>query len=170
MLIYDLFGMSIGALVIWGFLMAVLLHSFFYVIKVKRNLQLLITSSLLFFSYYTSDFFVLTGGYQAYIYGVFALFDLLTLALILIVSRVFFKNQKIQVGVLYVIYGLAINTLLFSAMYVDTVVYENSTRWFLWYVYSYTVISVDFIMVAALLLNKDFLRIRYTVNRMMAPS
>ena len=170
MLIYDLFGMSIGALVIWGFLMAVLLHSFFYVIKVKRNLQLLITSSLLFFSYYTSDFFVLSGGFQANIYSMFAAFDLLTLVAIFIMCRFFFKNQKIQVGVLYVIYGLAINTLLFSAMYVDTVVYENTTRWFLWYFYSYTVVIVDFIMVAALLLNKDFLRIRYTVNRMMAPS
>ena len=157
MLIYDFFGMSIGALVIWGFLMASLLHLFFYILKVQKNLQLLVASILLFTSYFVSDFIIVSDSYNTAIHGIFALFDLFTLLALFLVTYTFFKDEKLEVGVLYTMIGLAVNTVMFFFMYIDTYIYENVTRWLLWYLYSYIVISVDFIMVTSLLVNKDWL-------------
>lgn len=168
MLIYDFFGMSIGALVIWGFLMASLLHLFFYILKVQKNLQLLSASTLLFTSYFVSDFIVVSDSYNTAIHGIFALFDLFTLLALFLVSYVFFKDEKLEVGVLYTMVGLAINTVMFFFMYIDTYIYENVTRWLLWYLYSYLVISIDFIMVTSLLVNKDWLGIKWAVSKVRA--
>ncbi|NKC19954.1 hypothetical protein CWC29_014150 [Pseudoalteromonas sp. S4498] len=168
MLIYDFFGMSIGALVIWGFLMASLLHLFFYILKVQKNLQLLSASTLLFTSYFVSDFIVVSDSYNTAIHGIFALFDLFTLLALFLVSYVFFKDEKLEVGVLYTMVGLAINTVMFFFMYIDTYIYENVTRWLLWYLYSYLVISIDFIMVTSLLVNKDWLGIKWAISKVRA--
>ncbi|QUI64807.1 hypothetical protein GSF04_20945 [Pseudoalteromonas sp. A22] len=168
MLIYDFFGMSIGALVIWGFLMASLLHLFFYILKVQKNLQLLLASTLLFISYFVSDFIIASDSYNTAIHGIFALFDLFTLLVLFLVAYTFFKDEKLEVGVLYTMIGLAINTVMFFSMYIDTYIYENITRWFLWYLYSYTVFFVDFIMVTSLLVNKDWLGIKWAMSRVRA--
>ncbi|MEI5640460.1 MULTISPECIES: hypothetical protein [unclassified Pseudoalteromonas] len=170
MFVYDIFGMSIGALVIWGFLMATLLHFFFNYLKLKRTPQLLSSALILFISYFTSDMLVMSYENSSIIFGVFSLFDLVTLTLVILVAKWLSKSDGYETGTVYVFAGLAINTSLFFFMFLDTYLLENVEPWFLWYFYSYTVVIVDFIMVAALLLNKDFLRIRYTVNRMMAPS
>ncbi|WP_419146962.1 hypothetical protein [Pseudoalteromonas 'SMAR'] len=170
MFVYDIFGMSIGALVIWGFLMATLLHFFFNYLKLKRTPQLFSCALILFISYFTSDMLMMSYENPSIIFGIFSLFDLVTLVLVILMTNWFRKNDDVETGAVYVFAGLAINTSLFFAMFVDTFLLKNNEPWFLWYFYSYTVVIVDFIMVAALLLNKDFLRIRYTVNRMMAPS
>ncbi|ASD68439.1 hypothetical protein B1L02_16405 [Pseudoalteromonas piscicida] len=168
MLIYDFFGMSIGALVIWGFLMASLLHLFFYILKVQKNLQLLVASILLFTSYFVSDFIIVSDSYNTAIHGIFALFDLFTLLALFLVTYTFFKDEKLEVGVLYTMIGLTVNTVMFFFMYIDTYVYENVTRWLLWYLYSYIVISVDFIMVTSLLVNKDWLGIKWAISKVRA--
>ncbi|CAM3798753.1 hypothetical protein FX995_18585 [Pseudoalteromonas flavipulchra] len=168
MLIYDFFGMSIGALVIWGFLMATLLHLFFYILKVQKNLQLLLASTLLFISYFVSDFIIVSDSYNTAIHGIFALFDLFTLLALFLATYTFFKDEKLEVGVLYTMIGLAINTVMFFFMYIDTYIYENVTRWLLWYLYSYLVISVDFIMVTSLLVNKDWLGIKWAISKVRA--
>ncbi|WP_235956580.1 MULTISPECIES: hypothetical protein [Pseudoalteromonas] len=148
--------------------MASLLHLFFYILKVQKNLQLLSASTLLFTSYFVSDFIVVSDSYNTAIHGIFALFDLFTLLALFLVSYVFFKDEKLEVGVLYTMVGLAINTVMFFFMYIDTYIYENVTRWLLWYLYSYLVISIDFIMVTSLLVNKDWLGIKWAISKVRA--
>ncbi|MEK0161344.1 hypothetical protein [Pseudoalteromonas piscicida] len=148
--------------------MASLLHLFFYILKVQKNLQLLVASILLFTSYFVSDFIIVSDSYNTAIHGIFALFDLFTLLALFLVTYTFFKDEKLEVGVLYTMIGLTVNTVMFFFMYIDTYVYENVTRWLLWYLYSYIVISVDFIMVTSLLVNKDWLGIKWAISKVRA--
>ncbi|MDP4490325.1 MULTISPECIES: hypothetical protein [Pseudoalteromonas] len=148
--------------------MASLLHLFFYILKVQKNLQLLVASILLFTSYFVSDFIIVSDSYNTAIHGIFALFDLFTLLALFLVTYTFFKDEKLEVGVLYTMIGLTVNTVMFFFMYIDTYIYENVTRWLLWYLYSYIVISVDFIMVTSLLVNKDWLGIKWAISKVKA--
>ncbi|MCO7199044.1 hypothetical protein [Pseudoalteromonas sp. OANN1] len=148
--------------------MASLLHLFFYILKVQKNLQLLVASTLLFTSYFVSDFIIVSDSYNTAIHGIFALFDLFTLLALFLVTYTFFKDEKLEVGVLYTMIGLTVNTVMFFFMYIDTYIYENVTRWLLWYLYSYIVISVDFIMVTSLLVNKDWLGIKWAISKVRA--
>ncbi|WP_223229792.1 hypothetical protein [Pseudoalteromonas piscicida] len=140
----------------------------FYILKVQKNLQLLVASILLFTSYFVSDFIIVSDSYNTAIHGIFALFDLFTLLALFLVTYTFFKDEKLEVGVLYTMIGLTVNTVMFFFMYIDTYVYENVTRWLLWYLYSYIVISVDFIMVTSLLVNKDWLGIKWAISKVRA--
>ncbi|MCG9771132.1 hypothetical protein L1D59_21270, partial [Pseudoalteromonas piscicida] len=96
--------------------MATLLHLFFYILKVQKNLQLLLASTLLFISYFVSDFIIVSDSYNTAIHGIFALFDLSTLLALFLANYTFFKDEKLEVGVLYTMIGLAINTVMFFFM------------------------------------------------------
>ena len=69
----------------------------------------------------------------------------------------FYFVKQTTSSFIYLIVGLIINTILFLSVYVDVEVYKNTTHWILWDVYSLGVNIVDFTMIIALIVDRDFL-------------
>jgi hypothetical protein len=147
-------SISLGTLVIWGFLMALLFNVFMHFTKSKSDKLLLFSSFAMFFSYFISDHFWDLYNTSS-VYLVWLGYDLVTLILIYAVSN----RLKLLAspGVFYVYIGLAINSLLFLIMHIDTKILENDDYWWLWGDYSAGVNIIDFIMIIGLIINKDYL-------------
>ncbi|MDK1289531.1 hypothetical protein [Pseudoalteromonas umbrosa] len=161
---FDYFGLSIGALVIWGFFMASLLHVSFYILAVNKNAQALACASILAVSYGLSD---LTGSakLESFDFAIYFFYDALTLSIIVFARFLFFKNAPKEPCYLYCCVGLIINALLFIAMFVDSHLLGTKEPWALWYFYSSTVNLVDLIMVSALILNRDFFGFQFIAKK-----
>jgi hypothetical protein len=147
---------TLAALVVWGFLMAFLFNVLMRITTDKKDDFLLFTSFVIFLSYFISDhLFTLSDPKDVYL--TWFIYDVITLGVIL--SYTLFYKCKRSIGVIYVYIGLAVNSCLFLAMYVDIVVMSNRESWWLWTVYSAGVVLFDFMMIFALILNKDYLGI-----------
>jgi hypothetical protein len=66
-------------------------------------------------------------------------------------------GKVIPVGFYYLIAGLCINAALFMAMQIDRTVSSNYEFWWLWMLYGFSTLIVDFIMAVVLIANKDIL-------------
>ncbi|MDP2633973.1 MULTISPECIES: hypothetical protein [unclassified Pseudoalteromonas] len=155
MYLTEHFGLSLGALVVWGFMMAFFFNLFLWFADLKRNKVLLITSFVAFISYFVSDH-LFTWYETSNIYLQWAIYDILTLSFILI-GAFFVKGDSNSPAYQYVVLGLIVNTLLFFFMYYDLHVVENTTPWILWDIYSFGVNIVDFTMIVALIVDRDIL-------------
>lgn len=147
---------SLSAMVVWGFLMALLFNILMNLTKQKKDNLLLFSSFVMFCSYFTSDHFY-ELFFQASTYLTWFVYDVVTLLVIFIFSYKF--TNKISAGVIYTYIGLSINSLLFLAMYFDRFIFKNDVRWVLWDLYSAGVNIIDFIMIIGLIVNKDYLGI-----------
>ncbi len=149
-------SITLGALIVWGFLMAFLFNVMMIFIKETKDSLLIFTSFFMFTSYFTSDHFnsVLS---QLDIFLIWFIYDVVTLAII--VAFALYLKSKSSIGVKYIYIGLIFNSALFLAMHLDTFVYGNKERWWLWDLYSAGVNLVDFMMIVALIVDKDFLGI-----------
>ncbi|MEM6509422.1 MAG: hypothetical protein AAF644_08020 [Pseudomonadota bacterium] len=146
---------SLSAMSAWGFLMAFFFNIFVYCIdENKRKTTLLISSFIMMFSYLAGDYFFNWITYTATTFLDWALYDLATLTFLAIS---FYFVRRITPSFIYLIAGLIINTILFLSVYVDVEVYQNTTHWILWDVYSIGVNIVDFTMIIALIVDRDFL-------------
>ncbi|KTD95621.1 MULTISPECIES: hypothetical protein [unclassified Pseudoalteromonas] len=82
-------------------------------------------------------------------------FDVVTIAVIFIWRLCL--GKVIPIGFYYLIVGLCINASLFMAMHIDIMVNLNYEFWWLWMLYGFSTLIVDFIMAVVLIANKDIL-------------
>ena len=78
------------------------------------------------------------------------------------------EGSSVTTSFIYLIVGLIINTILFLSVYLDVEVYKNTTHWILWDVYSLGVNIVDFTMIIALIVDRDFLFLNKLKNFVFA--
>jgi len=92
-------------------------------------------------------------------------FDVVTIAVIFIWRLCL--GKVIPIGFYYLIVGLCINASLFMAMYIDIIVNLNYEFWWLWMLYGFSTLIVDFIMAVVLIINKDILGLVKLKNVML---
>ena len=158
--ISETIGQSIGAFILWGFLMA-----FLYTLVSKINKKDKGTTHLAFImmtSYFLSAFL----DYETVTLIDWATYDVLTIGVI-IVWGVLIKKPK-PIAFMYLIVGLSINACLFFAMYYDIYVLEQTEVWWLWTLYAIGINVVDLLMVLVLIINKDFLGLVWVCNQVKA--
>ncbi|WP_105188380.1 hypothetical protein [Pseudoalteromonas sp. T1lg48] len=143
-----------GAFVVWGFLMAMLFNLMLLGLKAKKDLRLVWVSIVMFISYFISDsfhdFFRTADVVITWFY-----YDVVTL--MLIIPVIFLSKSKAPPGVLYVVLGLSFNSALFLLLHYDLVVVGNKERWWFWSFYSIGINVSDFLMIVALIVDRDIL-------------
>ncbi|WP_105253908.1 hypothetical protein [Pseudoalteromonas sp. T1lg75] len=145
-------GVFMGAFVVWGFLMAMLFNLMLIGFKAKKDFKLVLVSIIMFISYFISDHFF--GFFSTSdMYLTWFIYDLVTLLIILPALTI--GKSKVSPGVVYVIIGLSLNSLLFLFMHLDITVQGNREEWWLWSVYSIGVNVIDFFMIVVLIVDKD---------------
>ena len=138
----------------WGFLMAFMFNVFGKVVGFKDSYSIIITALIVFMSYFSSDHFVELSETTS-VYLEWMTQDILTIATILIVHKIFkFKHHRASY---YVYLGLTLNGLLFYLMWVDIQVLANQDPWWFWTVYSFGVNAVDYVMIITLIVGRDWL-------------
>ena len=105
-------------------------------------------------SYMAGDHFFTWLSSTASTYLHWSLYDLATLFCLGICYLIMKKTTP---SFFYLVFGLLVNIFLHTALYLDLHVYENSTYWILWDVYSFGVNIVDFTMIVALIVDRDIL-------------
>lgn len=162
MYLTELFGLfSLSAFIVWGFMMAFFFNVFVYSLNIKRNSTLLLSSFVMLISYWASDYFFSLLSYSAVSYLDWAIYDVITIVCLLLV---FWKVKNTTSSFLYLIVGLIANSLLFLAMYIDTTIANNKEPWVLWDIYSFGVNIIDFMMIVALIVDRDILGLNKLKN------
>lgn len=152
MLLTQIFGLSLSALTVWGFLMALFINVLMHFTTNQNRLTSIITAFFIFLAYFIADDLAsLTLKPNTYLS--WAIFDLVTVCLIFFGIKLF--KQKFNLGPFYVILGLIISSVLFTSMHIDIDVMANNKPWFLWNVFAYGGTFIDFTMITVLILNKD---------------
>ncbi|WOC25641.1 hypothetical protein LY624_13790 [Pseudoalteromonas sp. N1230-9] len=153
-------GGLIGTFIEWGFLMAFLFNLAMSINKNDR--RPLILAFIMMLSYFLSGVLELSSfHYLNWLY-----YDLVTI--IIIVAWLKLKQHPIFYAAIYILIGLLLNSFLMLSIYIDIFVYDNTTPWLLWTIYSLGVNSIDIMMILALLLNKDFLKLGALVSHIKA--
>ena len=130
------------------------LNLFFYISGIVKNMSLVVTSSIMAMSYFTSNhLFSLEGG--TWLYVEWIAYDFLTIMLIFVIHK--FYGFKRCSSVHYVYVGLTLNALLCFFVFVDIHILEETEEWWFWSVYSFSINMIDVMMVSSLILNRDFL-------------
>ncbi|WP_404341121.1 hypothetical protein [Pseudoalteromonas mariniglutinosa] len=162
MFLTELFGVfSLSAFAVWGFLMAFFFNVFIFMLALKRNTTLLLSSFIMAVSYLTGDYFFTWLSPTPATYLDWAIYDVVTLTLL---GVTFLIVKRTTSSFIYLIVGLSLNTLLFILMYYDLHILKNTTPWILWDIYSFGVNVVDIIMIVALIVDKDFLGLNKLKN------
>lgn len=153
-------GLHFDTVILIGMFLAFLLNSFFYVSGISKNISLLITSAIMAASYFTSNHFIdLNDAYIESMYITWIVYDAVTITFILALNRIF--KQKLCSAAKYVIAGLALNAFLCFIIHIDLRVLDNKEPWWFWYFYTLAINTIDVIMVAALILDRDFLGVKF---------
>jgi hypothetical protein len=115
-------------------------------------------------SYFTSNHFIdLAETNRESMYLTWIAYDLITITLIICLNRAF--KQTLCTASKYVIAGLTANALLCLLIHIDLRVLVNRDPWWFWYFYTLGINTIDVIMVAALILDRDFLGMRFLKNK-----
>jgi len=166
MILTELFGLfSLSAFTMWGFLMTFFFNVFVYSLDVKRGTTLLLSSFIMMISYTLSDYFYTWLSIKNSIYLDWALYDISTILALICIYKI---TEKTTPSFLYLIVGLSINSIFFFCMYLDMYIFENMERWFFWDVYTYAVNLMDFIMIVALIVDRDFLGLHKLKNKILS--
>ena len=147
-------GLHFDTIIVLGMLMAFLLNLFFYVSELNQNKSLVVTSFFMAVSYFSSNHFIELESSNTNLYIEWFIYDLITLLLI-VFSHYFLKNTSTATKYIYT--GLVINSVLYALIHIDLIVLWNREVWWFWTFYSIGVNVVDFLMIVALITNKDFL-------------
>lgn len=155
--IFTSFGLSLhfDTVILIGMVLAFLLNAFFYVSSISKNISLLVTSFIMAASYFTSNHFIDLSASRDNVYLSWILYDAITIVSILLTHKLF--RQKLCVAGRYVLVGLSINALLCLLLHIDLWVIYNREPWWFWYFYTLAINTIDVVMVAALILDRDFL-------------
>lgn len=132
-----------------------LLNLFFFISGVSKELSLLLTSGVMAASYFISNHFISLSDIGVWVYIEWAIYDLLTISSILFCH--YFFSKKFCVAAYYVFFGLFINTFLYFLIFSDFYFMKTTERWWFWSFYTIAVNVVDVVMVAVLIVNKDFM-------------
>lgn len=152
MLLRDIFGLTLSALTVWGFLMALFINILMHFTTNQNRLTSIITAFFGFFAYFVADDLAsLSIKPNTYLSWVF--FDIITIFLIIFTIKIF--RQKGNAASFYIIAGLSLSTLMLLLMHVDIDVMHNQEPWLLWDIYAYGGTFIDFTMITVLILNKD---------------
>ncbi len=92
MYLTEHFGLSLGALVVWGFMMAFFFNLFLWFCDLKKDIVLLLASTTIFISYFLSDHFLTWfSGSDTYLY--WSAYDILTLCIVFL-PQLFLKKSN----------------------------------------------------------------------------
>jgi len=153
-------GLHFDSVILIGMFLAFLLNSFFYVSGISKNISLLLTSPVMASSYFTSNHFIyLNDTFAEDMYLTWVGYDLIKIFLIIFLNRV--SKQTLCTAAKYVIAGLTLNAVLCLLIHVDLRVLVNREPWWFWYFYTLGINTIDVIMVAALILDRDFLGMKF---------
>lgn len=153
----EYLGIHFNGLMVWGFLMAFFFSLLMYFTEARKDPSIIITSFLMFISYYLSSDWDLYIEDRNDIYIFWILADLATIFLIAL-AHLLLKLKTLS-AVKYVYVGLVFNSFLFLGMHIDIMVNYNTTEWWFWSFYSVGMNVVDFTMVVSLIVAKDFLQV-----------
>lgn len=149
MYINDVIGPYIGVFIEWGFLMAFLFKLVLRLNNPEKSVVQL--CFLMAFSYILSDIVRLSlSNYMNWF-----IYDLITIVVLLVWFLVIKKHQFLLLY--YILIGLGLNALLMAVIHYDIYVLYNREEWWLWTAYSYGVNTIDLLMIAVLVTEKDFL-------------
>lgn len=140
-------SLYLGAFVQWGFIMAFL---YSLVTSINKKEKEALWLSLVMAVSYSSSLFI---DIQNISYLELFLFDLVTICVIFFI-RAYVSRSVIYT---YLLCGLTVNSLLFFGMHLDVSVFNNTSPWWFWSLYSMTINLMDFTMIAIFFINKDFL-------------
>ena len=155
MFLAEFFGLfSLSAFSMWAFLMAFFFNIFVYSLDVKRDTTLLLSSFIMMISYTATDYIFTWLSYYDTTYFDWAIYDLST---ILCLAIAFLFIKKTTPSFLYLLIGLSVNSIFFLLMYLDVYINKNLESWWFWSVYQFSVNIIDFLMVVALIVDRDFL-------------
>nr|WP_089346942.1 hypothetical protein [Pseudoalteromonas espejiana] len=164
MFLTELFGFfSMSALNTWGFMMAFFFNLFVFSLGNKRKTTLLLSSFCMLASYTASDYFYTWLSIYSTTYLDWVLYDFFT---ILSLICCYFLIRNTSPSFFYLIVGLSINMIYAGLMYIDVNLYKNNEHWFLWDAYSYSVFSIDLLMIVALIVDRDFLGLHKLKNKL----
>jgi hypothetical protein len=116
-------------------------------------------------SYTASDYFFTWFSYYETTYLDWAIYDIVTIASLMIVYQFIKKTTP---SFLYLVTGLTLNLILVSLMHLDVYIYKNLEPWFFWEVYTFGVNIIDFLMVIALIVDRDFLGLHILKNKLIS--
>ncbi len=150
-------GLHFDTIIVLGMLLAFLLNLFFYVSELNQDKSLVITSFLMALSYFCSNHFIILENANENLYIKWFTYDLVTLIFIFVAHRVV---NLTSTATKYIYAGLMINSILYALIHIDLMVLWNREAWWFWTFYSFSVNVVDFLMIVALITNKDFLLIK----------
>ncbi|WP_372760352.1 hypothetical protein [Pseudoalteromonas sp.] len=166
MFLTEFFGLfSLSAFASWGFMMAFFFNIFIYTLGVKRNTTLLLSSFIMMGSYFASDYFFTWLSVRNSVYLDWALYDYATIA---ILALAYLVIKKTTPSYFYIILGLALNSIFSLCMYIDIYVNQNTTPWFFWDIYTFSVNIIDLFMIVALIVDRDFLALHKLKNKILS--
>lgn len=116
-------------------------------------------------SYTASDYFFTWFSYYETTYLDWAIYDIVTIASLMIVYQFIKKTTP---SFLYLVTGLTLNLILVSLMHLDVYIYKNLEPWFFWEVYTFGVNIIDFLMVIALIVDRDFLGLHTLKSKLIS--
>lgn len=163
-------GIFFDSIVVVGLVTGFLLNLLFFLLKIKDNLSLIVTSGIVALSYLGSNVFLDLTQADHTLYLLWFFYDLLTIVLLIGI------NYKLKVpwctALHYVFLFLAINSLLYLGLYIDLGVFETREQWWFWSVYSVAVLVCDCAIVITLIIDKDWLglkKLMARINRLGMP-
>jgi len=166
-LLTEIFGFTLSALTVWGFLMALLINVLVHFTTNSNTKTNIFVSLVMFVSYFVADD-AASLSESSTIYLNWGLYDLATV--ILIATGLKLIKLESSVAPVYVVCGLILNSLLYFSMYYDVVLQKNFTPWILWDLYTMGGTIVDLSMVAVLILNRDFLKLKSATDKLFKKS
>jgi len=148
-------GLHFDTMIVWGFLMSFLLNVYFYFSSIRVDKSLIITSTMMFLSYFLTNHYIDLASVPETFYIKLIIYDLATLCLIYCLHKSF--RLLNSTGFKYVIFGLCINSIFHGLLYIDLMIINNREVWWYWSFYSIGVNAVDVLMACALIMNRDYL-------------
>nr|WP_231612971.1 MULTISPECIES: hypothetical protein [unclassified Pseudoalteromonas] len=166
MFITEFFGLfSLSAFATWGFLMAFFFNVFVFALDIKRKTTLLLSSFIMMVSYSASDYLFTWLSIENSVYLDWVLYDYATIFALFLTYSFFGKTTR---SFIYIIIGLFINSTLSLSIYNDLYLNGNREPWFLWDLYTFGVNIIDFIMIIALIVDRDFLGFHKLKNKILS--
>ncbi len=147
--IFEDIGKLVGAFVNWGFMMALLFNLVSYSDSRNRSRSPLRVALVICVSYLST----VPLSYGFYLYPLYVLADMLTIAMILIVQ---YRQAKIP-AMYYCVFFLFLNGLLHAVIFIDLDIVGTDQAWWLWSLYSIGINFNDAMMIIVLIINRDFL-------------
>lgn len=159
----DSLGLHFDTIILCGLLLAFLLNSFFFALRIKTDKTLLATSLIMSISYGITNHLFDLGIYREFLYLSWIAFDIITIIAILAAGKLL--NTKLCSAAKYIILGLSINAFLCLVIHIDLRTLDNREPWWFWSFYSLSINIIDLFMIVSLMVNRDFLKLEKLMGK-----